>query len=360
MNKIIRIFTKESAVIPVIAIIFGLLVGAIVMLVGGYNPLLAYKSLLIKVFGSSYDIGETLREITPLILAGLAVAFTFRTGLFNIGGAGQMVIGSLGSLIVGIKFQLPWFIHAPLAILVGALLAGLYGAIAGFLKAKRGINEVITTIMLNWIALFFVNYVIRVFLADPKNRQRSYYIEDTSAISSDFLSGVFDHARVNWGFVLAILAAIVFYIILQKTKIGYELRSVGFNPHASEYAGMNIGRNIILAMFIGGLFAGLAGVTQTLGVYKYTSISAALPSYGFNGIAVALLGGNTALGVVLGATLFGMLSYGAAGMKMGAGVPPEVVNVVIASVIFFVAAHGTIRWIIAPLYAKRKEKEVQR
>lgn len=359
MNKIIRIFTKESALIPAIAILFGLLVGAIVMLIGGYNPLVAYKSLLIKVFGSKYDIGETIREITPLILSGLAVAFAFRTGLFNIGGAGQMVIGSIGAVFIGVKLQLPWFIHAPLAILVGALLAGLYGAIAGYLKAKRGINEVITTIMLNWIALFLSNYVVRSFLADPKNRQRTYHIEESAAISSKLLSDIFDHARLNWGFVLAIAAAFVFYIILQKTKLGFELRSVGHNPLASEYAGMSVGKNIMMAMFIGGVFAGLAGVTQTLGVYKYTTISAALPSYGFNGIAVALLGGNTAFGVVLGAILFGVLSYGAAGMKMGAGVPPEVVNVVISSVIFFVAAHGIIRWIIAPLYAKRKEKEVQ-
>lgn len=358
MNKFVRIFTKESALIPFIAIIFGLLFGALMMLIGGYNPIVAYSSLLKKVFGSMYDIGETIREITPLILAGLSVAFAFRTGLFNIGTAGQMVVGSLAAIVVGITIKLPWFLHAPLAVLAAALAGGLYGAIAGYLKAKRGINEVITTIMLNWIALFFSNYIISKFLADPKNRQRTYYIEGTASIRSDFLSHIFDNARISWGIVIALVGALIFYIIIDKTKLGYELRAVGHNPLAAEYAGMNVNKNIVTAMFIGGIFGGLAGATQSLGVYGYGTVSSALPNYGFDGMAVALLGGNNPVGVILGATLFGVLNYGASGMKLGAGVPPELIRVVIASVIFFVGAHGIIRWVIAPLYAKRKEKEV--
>lgn len=354
MNKIIHIFNKDSFFIPLIAILLGFLLGALIMLIGGYNPWIAYLSLFNKVFGDLYNIGETIREITPLILTGLSVAFAFRTGLFNIGAAGQMMIGMTGATFIGVKLSLPWFLHVPLALLVGGVLGGLWGSIAGYLKAKRGINEVITTIMLNWIALYLSNYIIANFLFDPKNKQRSLYIQDSASLSMNFLSDLFHHARMNWGIILALIGAFLFYIILWKTKRGYELRAVGFNPHGAEYAGMNVSRNLIISMFISGIFAGVAGVIQILGVYHYQTVTAALPSQGFDAIAVALLGGNTPVGVILASTLFGSLNYGAAGMKFGAEVPPEIIRVVISSIIFFVAAHGLIRFFLKPLMKGEK------
>lgn len=357
MDKLIKAFTKESAVVPAIAIILGLLFGALIMVIGGYNPLLAYSSLIKKVFGDSYGFGETIREITPLILTGLSVAFAFRTGLFNIGAEGQFIMGSLGASIVGIKLSLPWFIHAPLAILAGALLAGLWGGLAGLLKAKWGVNEVISTIMLNWIALFLANYMITHFLLEP-GQQRTYHIHETASISYPWLSHVFQNARMHWGTLIAVLAPLVFYLILWKTKQGFELRAVGLNPQAAEYAGMNVKRNIIKAMFIGGVFAGLAGVVDVLGVFQYQVIAAASSGYGFDGIAVALLGGNHPLGVLLAATLFGTLSYGAAGMSFGADVPPEIIRIVIGSVIFFVASPAIIRWVLRAFKSKRNKGEV--
>jgi simple sugar transport system permease protein len=357
VDKWVKAFTKESAAVPVIAILFGLLFGALIMLIGGYNPILAYGSLIKKVFGDTYGFGETIREITPLLLTGLSVAFAFRAGLFNIGAEGQFIMGSIGASVVGIKLSLPWFIHAPLAILAGAVFAGLWGALAGLLKARWGVNEVITTIMLNWIALFLANYIITNFLLEP-GQQRTYHIHETASISYPWLSHLFQNARMHWGTFIALLAPIVFYVILWKTRQGYELRAVGLNPQAAEYAGMNVKRNIIKAMFISGAFAGLAGVFDVLGVFHYQVAAASSSGYGFDGIAVSLLGGNHPLGVVLGAVLFGTLSYGSAGMSFGANVPQEIIRIVIGSVIFFVASPGIIRWVLRSFKSKRKKGEV--
>ncbi|RTE09116.1 ABC transporter permease [Paenibacillus whitsoniae] len=358
MNKVVRVFTSESAVNPIVAIILGLLFGALVMLAGGYNPIDAYIALFKRIFGSSYDIGEAIRAITPLILTGLSVAFAFRTGLFNIGAEGQFVMGMTGATIIGVKIHgLPWIIHAPLAVIAGALLGGLWGAIAGYLKAKRGVNEVITTIMLNWIALFLSNYIVNRFLLEPK-QQRSYMIQDSASLSIGWLSDLMNHARVHWGTVIALLGALVFYLILWRTKQGYELRAVGHNLDAAKYAGMNVNRSIVKAMFISGIFAGLAGVFEVLGVFHYQVVAAASPGYGFDGIAVSLLGANNPIGIVLGAMLFGGLSYGSAGMSFGADVPPEIIRIVIGSVIFFVATQGIVRWILLPLYGRRKKERV--
>ncbi len=354
MNKLIGYVTKDSFLVPVVAILLGLLTGALAMLIGGFDPILAYQSLVERVFGSLYNFGETIRQITPLIFTGLSVAFAFRTGLFNIGAEGQFMMGMLASVCVGVMFDLPPWLHAPLALLAGGIVGGLWGAIAGYLKSARGVHEVITTIMLNWVALYFSNYILARFLV-PEGQQRSQDIKQSASISIDWLSQMFDSARLHWGTLLALIAAVVFYVILWKTRMGFELRAVGFNPHASEYAGMNVNKNVMNAMFIGGVFAGLGGACEVLGVFHYQAIMPAMPGYGFDGIAVALIGGNTPLGVVLGAFLFGSLTYGASGMKFGAGVPVELIRVVIASVIFFVAAHGIVRFLLKPLLAKKKE-----
>jgi ABC-type uncharacterized transport system permease subunit len=357
VNRILRAFTKDTAFVPAVAIVFGLLFGAIIMVIGGYDPIQAYVSLFEKVFFNKSDFGETLRSITPLLLTGLSVAFAFRTGLFNIGAEGQFIMGMTGATFVGVKVHLPWFIHAPLAVIVGALAGGAWGMIAGYLKAKRGVNEVITTIMLNWIGLYLANYIVADFLIEP-GQQRSYMIDDSSSLSITWLSGLFGNARVHWGIPLALLCVAVFYVFLWRTKQGYELRMVGRNPNAAQYAGVNVNRSIVKAMFISGLFAGLAGAINILGVFHYQSVLAAMPGYGFDGIAVALLGGNSPIGTLLGAILFGSLSYGSAGMSFGADVPPEIIRIVIGSVIFFVASPGIIRWLRTKATRKKAKGEV--
>ncbi|TCZ78874.1 ABC transporter permease [Paenibacillus albiflavus] len=356
MGRLIKVTSGNTVLVPLIAILLGLLTGAVVMLIGGYNPIVAYAALLERVFGNIYDFGETIRQITPLILTGLSVAFAFRTGLFNIGAEGQFILGMTGATLIGDQVSLPAYIHLPLAIIVGALLGGFWGAIAGWLKAKRGVNEVISTIMLNWIALYLGNYIVKAFLLEP-GMQDSRIIKSTAILSVDWLTNLFDGARVHWGILIALLAAYAFYLILWKTKQGFELRAVGLNPYAAEYAGMNVGRNIMKAMFIGGVFAGLAGAFEILGVFHYQSIASAFPGYGLDGIAVSLLGMNSPLGVVLAACLFGVLTYGSAGMSFAADVPPELIRVVIGAIIFFIAAQAIVRLIIAPFYAKRNKAQ---
>ncbi|MFC5405683.1 ABC transporter permease [Cohnella soli] len=343
MNKLIKVFTKESAVVPLIAIVLGLLVGAVIMWLGGYDPILAYRSLFNKVFGNPYDFGETLTAITPLVFTGLSVAFAFRTGLFNIGAEGQYIMGMTGATFIGVNLHMPWYIHAPLAIVVGTLIGGIWGMIAGYLKAARGVNEVITTIMLNWIALHLSNYIVRRFLLE-EGKGRSFMIDENARVTIGWLSRMLDDARVHWGMFFALLAVIFVYAILFRTKQGYELRVVGSNADAAKYAGINVNAGIVKAMFISGALAGMAGVFQVLGVFMNQAIAAGTTGHGFDGIAVALLGGNNPIGVLLGAILFGTLSYGAAGMSFGANVPPEIIRIVIGSVIFFVAAPGIIRW----------------
>ncbi|WP_128893839.1 ABC transporter permease [Longirhabdus pacifica] len=353
MNKI---FAKQSIVVPIVSIFLGLMFGAIVMLAGGYNPITAYNALVSEIFSSRYNIGETIANITPLILTGLAVAFAFRTGLFNIGVEGQLIVGMTAATIVGIEFgYLPWFVHMPLSVIAAALAGGLWGGLAGYLKASRGVNEVITTIMLNFIALYLGNYLIKAFYLEP-GTARSYKIEDSASLRTDWMTNLFDGARVDLGLIIALIAVIAFYIILWKTKQGFELRAVGLNHHAAKNAGINVNSNVVKAMFISGMLAGLAGATRSLGLFDAQTIAAAYTGLGFDGIAVALLGGNGAIGIVLAATLFGSLKFGGGGMNYVEGVPNEIINVVIASVIFFVAANGIFKLIIKPFKAKRKQK----
>ncbi|MFF2484468.1 ABC transporter permease [Paenibacillus sp. NPDC058071] len=355
MGFLRKAFNKPSLLVPAVSIVLGLICGAIAMLAGGYDPLLAYMSLVKKVFGSAYNIGETIRAITPLLFTGAAIAFAFRTGLFNIGAEGQFIMGMTGATIVGVTLQLPWFIHLPLAVMAGGLFGGLWAAIAGYLKANRGVNEVISSIMLNWIALFLSNFIVAKFLV-LKGEQKSRPIHESASAKIKFLSEAMDHARVHWGIVIAIIVIVVFYFLLWRSKRGYELRAVGHNPNAALYAGINVKKTIVKSMFISGIFAGLGGAFETLGVFGNQLVSAGMPGYGFDGIAVALIGGNTPVGVLLGAMLLGGLNYGAAGMSFGADVPTEVVRIVIGSIIFFVASHGLVIFFLKPLLKRRADK----
>lgn len=355
MNKAKSIFKNDAAVTPIVAIIIGLLLGAIIMLIGGYDPILAYESLIKQVFGSSYDLGEAMRTIVPLIMSGLAVAIAFRSGMFNIGVDGQIVMGSLGALIVGTQLNLPPFLHALTAIVFGALLGGMWGALVGYIKAIRGINEVITCIMLNFIALYLSHIVIRTFMPQA-GTQRSEMIHSSASIQIGWLSDLMGGARIHWGFLIAILSVIFYHIYLNKTKWGYELRAVGLNPHAAKYAGMKVSNVMVRTMFISGMFGGLVGTFEVLGVFKYIAINSVTSGLGFDGIAVSLLGGNTAIGVLLSATLIGGLTYGSQGMSFGADVPGEIVRMVIAFIIFFVAAPGIVKLFLKPLQLKLKKK----
>jgi simple sugar transport system permease protein len=333
-----------NLLIPIIAIVLGLVCGAIIMLVSGYDPIAGYSALWYGIFGEPYYIGETVRQVTPYILTGLAVAFAFRTGLFNIGVEGQVIVGWLAAVWVGIAFELPMIIHLPLAIIVAGLAGALWGFIPGFLKARFKVHEVIVTIMMNYVALHVTNALIRDVITD--NADKTEKVFPSASLRSEFFENITDFSRMHYGIFIAIIAALFMWFLLEKTTKGYELRAVGFNHDAAHYSGMNVNKNIILSMVISGAFAGVAGAMEGLGTFEYVSVKGGFTGIGFDGIAVALIGGNTAIGIIFAAALFGGLKIGALNMPSEAGVPNELVEIVIALIIFFVASSYFIRWIL--------------
>ncbi|RFU71347.1 ABC transporter permease [Peribacillus saganii] len=333
----------RGLIIPVISVLLGLIAGAIIMLISDYDPIAGYAALWDGIFGEIFYIGETVRQATPYIFAGLAVAFAFRTGLFNIGVEGQLIVGWLAAVWVGISFEdLPKFIHLPLAVLAAAAAGALWAFVPGFLKAKFRVHEVIVSIMMNYVALHTTNYLIRNVLAEEGDSTEKIF--PSASLRSEMFEQITDYSRMHWGILIAFVAAFIMWFLLEKTSKGYELRSVGFNHHASQYAGMNVNNNIILSMVISGAFAGLGGAMEGLGTFEYASLKSAFTGVGFDGIAVALLGANSALGVVLAAFLFGGLKMGALNMP-NADVPNELVDIVIALIIFFVASSYMIQWV---------------
>lgn len=342
-----------NLLVPIISIILGLLVGAVVMWFSGYDPVAGYIALWNGIFGDMYSIGETIRQISPYLLAGLAVAFAFRTGLFNIGVEGQLIVGWFAAAYVGMAFELPKIIHLPLALLAAALAGALWGLIPGILKATLQVHEVIVTIMMNYIALHTVNALIK---AVSDGGYKTEKIHPTASLRSDFLSNLTDFSTLHYGIFVALAMVAVMWFILEKTKTGFELKSVGFNDHASQYAGMNVKKNIILSMVVSGAFAGLGGAMEALGTFGNMVTRSAFTGIGFDGIAVALLGANTPLGVIFGASLFGSLKYGAGNMPNEAGVPVEIVSIVIALIIFFVASGYIIRVLLSKMKKKKEAK----
>ena len=314
-------------VVPAVTVALAFLMGGLVVVATGHNPLLAYRDIFNGaglnwifhpttnlVHTSAYNLSQTLLQTTTLILCGLAVAFAFRCGLFNIGGQGQYFVGLFVANWLGVDFAgLTPVLHILLCVVAGTLAGAVWAGIAGFLKATVGAHEVITTIMLNWIA-FYVGYWL--FGAGGPLQNSA---DKSIAISSD----VADSAKlpVIWGqqqlqglhigIFVAVAALIVFWAVLNRTTVGYEVRAVGFNPEAAAYGGINVKKNVVRAMAISGAFAGLAGTLDITGyLYHYGQSDIPFSSVGFLGIAVALLGRNTAAGVGLGALLFGALLFG--------------------------------------------------
>jgi simple sugar transport system permease protein len=288
-----------------------------------------------------YPISESLVAATPYILAGLAVAIGFRCGLFNIGAEGQLFMGALGAAFVGYSIVgLPAYIHLPLAILGGALGGAIWAAIPGYLKARFGAHEVVNTIMMNWIAFRLSDWLLFGPMKASGYRPVTPNVEVTAELPRFFP----DPLRFNWGFFFALAMAVLVYWFLFKTTLGFEIRSVGANPDASKYAGMNVTRNFVLVMTLSGALAGLAGAVQVLGVDHWVGAGFSA-GYGFDSIALALLGKSHPLGVVLAALLFGVLRSGATNMQSVSRIPIDLISVIQGLVIIFVAAPAIIRWI---------------
>jgi simple sugar transport system permease protein len=288
-----------------------------------------------------YPLTESLVTATPYIFAGLAVAIGFRAGLFNIGAEGQFFMGALGSAYVGYSIHgLPWFIHLPLAILGGALAGAIWGAIPGYLKAKFGAHEVVNTIMMNWIAFRLSDWLLTGPMMASGFRPVTPSIQKAAELPRFFPEPL----RFNWGFVLALVMAYLVYWFLFKTTLGFEIRSVGANPDGSKYAGMSVVKNFVLVMVLSGGLAGIAGAAQVLGVDHWVGQGFSA-GYGFDAIALALLGKSHPLGVVLSAIVFGILRSGATRMQSMAGIPIDIISIIQGLVVIFVAAPIIIRWL---------------
>ncbi|HET9908712.1 MAG TPA: ABC transporter permease [Anaerolineales bacterium] len=338
----------DAMLIPFLAILTAVVLGGIIIVLVGGNPFLAYAGLLEGSFGSIKALSETSVWATPYIFAGLAVALAFRGGLFNIGAEGQLALGAVASALIGyalpgwLGFDLPAIIHLPLAVIMGMAAGAIWAAIVGFLKAYTGGHEVINTIMMNYIALNTISFLLNGPLKDrsPNNViARTPLIEESARMPV-----IFDGLRVHWGFVLALLAAFVVWWMLNKTTLGFEIRTVGINPDAAKYAGINVKRIIIVTMGLSGMLAGMAGALEVTGLNYRHELGYSV-GYGFDAIAIALLGKSHPFGVVLSAILFAAMRNGATRMQFLTQLPIDLISVLQALILLLVAADAIIRYI---------------
>jgi general nucleoside transport system permease protein len=330
-----------ALVFPLIAILISFAIGAIIMLATGNNPIEAYGALLRGAFGSPLAVGRTLLNATPLIFTGLAVAVAFRAGLFNIGGEGQFFIGAITAAVAGVYLGSLGVFGMVLALAACVVTGFLWGAIPGFLKAYFGAHEVITTIMLNFVAIYLATYLALNPFRSEGLVPGTEAIDLTARIPFIGLG----LGRANYGFVFGLVAALLVYLFLWRTKRGFEIRAVGLSPGAASYAGMRIGLNTVLALAIGGSLAALGGGEEVLGVYGKMSIPF-VTGLGFTGIGVALLGRNHPAGVVLGALLFGGLTSGAQEMQFATDVPLQLATVIGAIILLLVTATKLVELIV--------------
>ena len=318
----------------VIAGVIGIAIGAVIMLVYGYDPVAAYISLFRGSFGSIYSWAESLANATPLILTALTFAVAMRGGLFNIGAEGQLYIGALAAVAVSL-IHLPYPLHVVVALLAAMLAGMIWSLPVAFLKLGRGVHEVISTIMFNWIAHFFAFYLIANVLTDPKRGEKTISIAETSR-----LARVLPDASLNFGLLVAVISAVVVLFLLWRTTGGFELRVSGFNPDAARYAGISRRRQILTIFLIGGATAGLAGAVQVMGRPPTYALMSGLPQFvnlGFDGIGVAMIGRNHPIGIIFAAIFFGGLLVGGRIMQFSPGVPLEMVRVVEGVIILALA-----------------------
>ena len=325
------------------------------------NPFRVYNEIFKAALRDRNGWGNVIYRATPLIFTGLAVAFAFQCGLFNIGGEGQMVMGGFAITWIGFTFAgLPSILLIPMCIVCGALAGGIWGGIPGYLKAKLGVHEVVNTIMMNWIAVALTQYLTMVYKPPESWIPHTYKIAEAAQLSrlAHYLNPLgIDFPKsnlVNTAIFLAIALVLIMAYILKRTTLGYEIRAVGFNPTAAECAGVSVGKNTVFAMAISGAIAGLAGVNQVMG-YKHRFRYGVFEGMGFDGIGVALIGKNSPFGVVVAALLFGVLDHGGLAIDVSTQVPREIVLVLKATILIFVVLSTEINRRITTFIQKREE-----
>ncbi len=356
MHKMYMSDRFQKIAVPLLSVVLGIVFGAIIMMAFGFNPIAGYSAMIKGSLFTPFYMGQTLRLAAPLIVIALGFAVANTAGFFNIGLSGQALMGWVTSVAVANALpNLPGFVLLPLSVLAGMAAGALWAGIAGYLRAYFNTSEVIVTIMLNHTAFHIVNYLIRNVLGDGGDSAPR--IPVAASLRIPFLTSLTDNSTIHGGIFIAIVMIVIISIFLNRTTAGFELRSVGLNADAAEYSGMNAKKNIILAMLISGALAGLGGTMEGLGNFQNIFIQGGIPGIGFDGMGVALLGASNPIGILFAALLFSILKTGGTSMPLVSGVPNEIVDIVIAIIIFFVGANYVIRLILDKT-RKNSKKEV--
>ena len=359
MNKrkgILDFLSENSFIHILLSILLGFAVGAIFLAVMGLSVGAAYGRLLNSVTtvkGLSYVVVYAV----PYIMTGLSVAFSFKTGVFNIGAEGQFVVGSMAAAVVGILLpDVPKPLLIPMCFLAAMAAGALWGAVVAFLKIKWGINEVLSMIMFNWIAFYLSNFIagIPAIHNDGSAEATKNISSNASMLLPKETIKAWDlGTTANWGILVALVVTVLVWFIIQKTTLGYELKSVGANKYAAEYGGINVNRSILVALAISGALAGLAGALQLMGMGKRISIFTSQEGFGFAGIVVALIGCSNPFGVLVAGLFYGALTYGGSKLNLE-GAPTQLISVIVGTVVFFIAISVIFRYL---KYLKRNPKK---
>lgn len=340
-----------------ISIAVGFLVGAILLQAAGISAGEAYGKLITGVFGKPKFIVWAIVYASPIILTGLSVAFSFQTGVFNIGAEGQYVVGTLAACIVGVFVKVPAIIHVPLCLIAAAVAGGIWSMIVAVLKVKRGINEVLSFIMFNWIAYYLSNYVVNIPAVHKEGGGEATKDILESAmmlVKSESLQDVLG-SGASYNIFVAVIAAIVIAFILNRTTLGYKLKAVGFNRHAAEYGGINSNREIMTAMSISGALAGMGGACQLMGMGMRISQFSSQEGFGFQGITVALIGSTNPIGCIFAGLFYGAMKYGGTKLSL-VNAPAEIVNIIMGTIVFFIAIAHVFKRLLLDHAGKKKAK----
>ncbi len=338
-----------EALLPIAAVLLAFAIGGLLLLALGKNPLEAYWALISGAFGSVAGLTATLTKATPLMLVGLGVCISFRGGVINIGGEGQLIVGALAATAMGLALStLPGWLLLPIVLLTGAAAGAFWGGIAGVLKARLNVNEILTTVMLNAIAFQLMNWLLRGPLLDPAQREAGTHIPQTEALpESIWLLKLVPRTQLHTGIFFAVVLAVLVYLLLWRTTLGYRIRTVGLNPSAARYAGIRVPFYVALSLILGGAFAGLAGAVEVTGLH-HRMLEGMSGGYGFSGIVAALFGKLHPLGLIPSSILFGGLLVGADKMQRAIQVPSALITVINGMVVMFVVA--------SDLYVRRAKR----
>jgi len=325
-----KLFTITA---PFISVLMAIATAGIIMLFANVNPLTAYAGMLQESIGSFYGLSETLVKATPLIIAGLAVSVAFRMQIWNIGAEGQLLMGAIGAAWVALYSGIEGYLILPVMFVTAALFGGLWAGVAGVLKAKLRVNEIIVTLLMNYIAISVVSFLVYGPWKDPKG-----FNFPISQKFSEFarLGSLFD-TRLHYGFILALVLVVLMYILMEKTIWGYEIRVIGNNPNAAKYAGIKIDKNIIGVLFLSGALAGVAGFSEVAGI-QFRMQEGISSGYGYTAIIVAWLAGRSAIGVLIVSIIMSIILVGGDSLQILMGLPVAFVNLFQGLILFFILA----------------------